>query len=119
MGKMVLFYILFLSWTVSSDVIYNVEKELMLPRGRPLTPGAHFVLKNGILRNADTSCKPAVEKCNEFYTNRNEAENGIIVTKIGEGGQSVVYKCETNTENSDLPAVAIKLYKQPFTFNMT
>ena len=37
----------------------------------------------------------------------------------GEGGQAQVYKCETDSEDSDLPAVVAKLYRRPSEVNST
>jgi len=72
------------------------------------------------LRDADTSEGTAKVRCNAFYTGRDDVlENGITVSILGEGGQSIVYKCATNTPNSDLPAVALKLYKRPWEVSIT
>ena len=40
--------------------------------------------------------------------------SGTKTSRLGGGGQSVVYKCETNDESSDLSKVVIKMYMRPW-----
>lgn len=40
--------------------------------------------------------------------------SGTKTSRLGGGGQSVVYKCETNDESSDLSKVVIKMYLRPW-----
>ena len=60
---------------------------------------------------SDTSREVAQYKCLEFYNERREADYGVRATKIGEGGQGVVYRCDTFDESSELNTVAIKFYR--------
>jgi len=58
--------------------------------------------------------------CKEFYDERQEIEDGRThISVLGKGGQSIVYKCETTYEYAEVPAVAEKLYRRPYEFNMT
>lgn len=66
------------------------------------------------LRDADTSKATAQMKCDKFYNDRSEGAKGTSVVKVGEGGQSRVYKCETHDDSSKLPVVAIKMYMRPW-----
>jgi len=69
-------------------------------------------------RDADTSLGEAEKLCKNFYEGRNDT-SGTKTSRLGGGGQSVVYKCETNDESSDLSKVVIKMYMRPWEFNMT
>ena len=53
---------------------------------------------------------------NNIKINQNKLELyflGIAIRFLAEGAQGKVYKCETNNEDSDLPVVAMKLWKNP------
>ena len=62
---------------------------------------------------SDTSLELFQYKCLEFYSDRRESSYGVNVTYVGEGAQGVVYRCETFDPNSEVPYVAIKIYKNP------
>ena len=108
--KGILFQVLAVS---TASMIY--AGEYLLPK-IPMAP-VLLMTKEGnttILRDADTSEDAAWLKCKEFYTKRDEIDDDIKISYLGGGGQSRVYKCETNTPDSKLPAVALKLYMRPW-----
>ena len=58
----------------------------------------------------DHSIELAHYKCLEFYNERREGDFGVKVTYQDEGGQGVVYRCQTLDPNSDLTHVAVKIW---------
>ena len=56
-----------------------------------------------LIKSLDT----AQEKCDVFYAGETK------VKKLGEGGQSIVYKCEPQAVNDTISKVVVKLYKNP------
>ena len=56
---------------------------------------------------ADTSFEAALGLCLRFY------DGGAIVTVLGAGAQSVVYKCSSGDRNATVADVALKMYKTP------
>jgi len=79
-----------------------------------------FALVKGSERNrrdADTSLEAAKEQCNQFYAER--GEGNTTTKRLGGGGQSTVYKCETDDANEQVPVVVIKMYNRPWEFNFT
>ena len=63
-------------------------------------------------RDADTSLAAAEEQCNIFYADR--GEGNTTTKRLGGGGQSTVYKCETDDANEQVPVVVIKMYNRPW-----
>lgn len=78
-------------------------------------PGTRNVIdqKSRARREADISLGAAETECDTFYNERGEGDEGTKTKLLGEGGQSKVYKCETNAA-SELPKVVIKLYMRPW-----
>jgi len=64
-------------------------------------------------REDPASIEYAEYKCEDFYNQRRENDFGIAIRFLAEGAQGKVYKCETNDQDSDLPVVAMKLWKNP------
>lgn len=111
-----------LAVTISADISHDVRKyyagihdlrkyndvyndQYLLPKRLDITRG---------VRDADTSLEAAKVKCEKFYNDRSEGAQGTSTTPIGGGGQSRVYKCETNDGSSLVPVVAIKMYMRPW-----
>jgi hypothetical protein len=64
-------------------------------------------------RETDYTVEGALKECTLFYEEREDS--GIVSAELlGGGGQSRVYKCETDTPDYDLPVVVAKMYMRPY-----